>query len=214
MIDAQHGGFKLQPWDWDIYGEQVRKAKYDLDESQIKPYFELNSVLQNGVFFAANQLYGITFKERKDIPVYEPDVRVFDVIDANGKPLALFYCDYFKRDNKNGGAWMSEFVGQSNLLQRCRSSTTSPICRNRRPGSRRSSVSTMSRPCFTSSAMRCMASFPIRSIRVFQAPRRRATSLSFPRSSMNIGRSIPACSRITPGTTRPARPCPRSWWTR
>jgi peptidyl-dipeptidase Dcp len=116
VIDAQHGGFKLQPWDWDIYGEQVRKAKYDLDESQIKPYFELNSVLQNGVFFAANQLYGITFKERKDIPVYEPDVRVFDVIDANGKPLALFYCDYFKRDNKNGGAWMSEFVGQSRLL--------------------------------------------------------------------------------------------------
>ncbi len=116
MIDAQHGGFQLQPWDWDIYGEQVRKAKYDLDESQIKPYFELDSVLQNGVFFAANQLYGITFRERKDIPVYEPDVRVFDVIDANGKPLALFYCDYFKRDNKNGGAWMSEFVGQSKLL--------------------------------------------------------------------------------------------------
>jgi peptidyl-dipeptidase Dcp len=116
MIDAQHGGFQLQPWDWDIYGEQVRKAKYDLDESQIKPYFELDSVLQNGVFFAANQLYGITFRERKDIPVYEPDVRVFDVIDANGKPLALFYCDYFKRDNKNGGAWMSGFVGQSKLL--------------------------------------------------------------------------------------------------
>ncbi len=116
MIDAQHGGFQLQPWDWDIYGEQVRKAKYDLDESQIKPYFELDNVLQNGVFFAANQLYGITFRERKDIPVYEPDVRVFDVIDANGKPLALFYCDYFKRDNKNGGAWMSEFVGQSKLL--------------------------------------------------------------------------------------------------
>src|SRR5271170_1308247 len=116
VIDTQNGGFSLQPWDWDIYGEQVRKAKYDIDESQVKPYFELDSVLQNGVFFAANQLYGISFKERKDIPVYEPDVRVFDVIDANGKPLALFYCDYFKRDNKNGGAWMSEFVGQSKLL--------------------------------------------------------------------------------------------------
>jgi peptidyl-dipeptidase Dcp len=116
VIDAQHGGFGLQPWDWNFYGEQVRKTKYDLDEAQIKPYFELDSVLQNGVFFAAKQLYGITFKERRDIPVYEPDVRVFDVIDADGKPLALFYCDYFKRDNKNGGAWMSEFVGQSKLL--------------------------------------------------------------------------------------------------
>ncbi|HEY2678982.1 MAG TPA: peptidyl-dipeptidase Dcp [Steroidobacteraceae bacterium] len=116
VIDAQQDGFALQPWDWEFFGEQVRRAKYDLDESQIKPYFELNSVLQNGVFFAANQLYGITFKERKDIPVYEPDVRVFEVSDADGKPLALFYCDYFKRDNKNGGAWMSEFVGQSKLM--------------------------------------------------------------------------------------------------
>jgi peptidyl-dipeptidase Dcp len=116
VIDAQHGGFKLEAWDWDFYAEQVRKAKYDLDEAQIKPYFEINNVLENGVFYAANQLYGISFKERKDIPVYQSDVRVFDVIDADGKPLALFYCDYFKRDNKNGGAWMSNFVGQSKLL--------------------------------------------------------------------------------------------------
>ena len=116
VIDAQHGGFTLEAWDWDFYAEQVRKAKYDLDDAEVKPYFELNNVLENGVFYAANQLYGITFKERKDIPVYQPDVRVFDVIDADGKPLALFYCDYFKRDNKNGGAWMSTFVGQSKLL--------------------------------------------------------------------------------------------------
>ena len=116
LIDSQKAGFSLQAWDWDFYGEQVRKAKYDLDDAEIRPYFELNSVLQNGVFYAANQLYGITFKERKDIPVYEPDVRVFEVSDADGKPLALFYCDYFKRDNKNGGAWMSSFVGQSKLL--------------------------------------------------------------------------------------------------
>ena len=94
----------------------MRKAKYDLNDAEIKPYFEINNVLQNGVFFAATQLYGITFKERKDIPVYQPDVRVFEVSDVDGKPLALFYCDYFKRDNKNGGAWMSEFVGQSKLL--------------------------------------------------------------------------------------------------
>ncbi len=116
VIDAQHGGFTLEPWDWNFYAEQVRKAKYDLDESQVKPYFELNNVLENGVFYAAKQLYGITFKERHDIPVYNPDVRVFEVFDTDGKPLALWYCDYFKRDNKNGGAWMDEFVGQSKLL--------------------------------------------------------------------------------------------------
>jgi peptidyl-dipeptidase Dcp len=116
VIDAQHGGFAVEPWDWNFYSEQVRKAKYDLDEAQIKPYFEVNNVLENGVFYAANQLYGLTFKERKDIPVYQPDVRVFEVFDADGKPLALWYCDYFKRDNKNGGAWMDVFVGQSKLL--------------------------------------------------------------------------------------------------
>ena len=116
LIDSQKGGFKLEPWDWNFYAEQVRKAKYDMDEAQIKPYFELNNVLENGVFYAASQLYGITFKERKDIPVYNPDVRVFEVFDSNGQPLALCYCDYFKRDNKNGGAWMGNFVGQSKLL--------------------------------------------------------------------------------------------------
>ena len=118
LIDAQGGAFKLQPWDYQYYAEQVRKAKYDLDESQIKPYFELNSVLQNGVFYAANKLYGLTFRERHDIPVWHPDVRTFDVIDANGQPLALFYADYFKRDNKQGGAWMSSFVDQSRLTSK------------------------------------------------------------------------------------------------
>ena len=108
--------FQLEPWDWQLYAEQVRKAKYDLDEDQIKPYFELNDVLQNGVFYAANQLYGLTFKERHDIPVWQPDVRVFTVYDKDGSELGLFYCDYFKRDNKSGGAWMSNLVGQSKLL--------------------------------------------------------------------------------------------------
>ncbi|MEP6899239.1 MAG: peptidyl-dipeptidase Dcp [Rhodanobacter sp.] len=116
VIDRQHGGFKVEPWDWNFYSEQVRKAKYDLDESQIKPYFELDNVLQNGVFYAANQLYGLTFKERKDIPVYQPDVRVFEVFDKDGISMALFYCDYFKRDNKGGGAWMDNLVTQSKLL--------------------------------------------------------------------------------------------------
>ncbi|UPG86204.1 peptidyl-dipeptidase Dcp [Luteibacter aegosomatis] len=116
VIDQEKGGFQVQAWDWDHYAEKVRKAKYDLDESQIRPYFELDNVLQNGVFYAANQLYGLTFKERKDIPVYQPDVRVFEVFDKDGTSMALFYCDYFKRDNKNGGAWMSNFVDQSKLL--------------------------------------------------------------------------------------------------
>ncbi|MGC2404726.1 MAG: M3 family metallopeptidase [Acidobacteriaceae bacterium] len=106
----------VEPWDWDYYARQVRKAKFDIDEAQVKPYFEVNNVLENGVFYAANQLSGLSFHERKDIPVYHPDVRVFEVRDADGKPLALFYCDYFKRDNKNGGAWMSNLVGQSKLL--------------------------------------------------------------------------------------------------
>src|SRR5438477_8183039 len=116
LIDAEKGGFKLGPADWEYYAEKVRKAEYDLDDSQIKPYFELEHVLHDGVFFAANKLYGITFKERKDLPVYQPDVRVFEVFDANGKSLALFYADYFQRSNKDGGAWQDSFVDQSSLL--------------------------------------------------------------------------------------------------
>ena len=116
VIDRQKGGFKLTAYDWDHYVEQVRKEKYDLDENQIKPYFELNSVLKNGVFFAATKLYGITFKERTDLPVYQEDVKVFELFEENGTSIGLFYCDYFKRDNKNGGAWMSNLVGQSGLF--------------------------------------------------------------------------------------------------
>jgi peptidyl-dipeptidase Dcp len=116
LLDAQQSEGAVQPWDWAYYSEQVRKAKYNIDQAQVKPYFELNQVLLNGVFYAANQLYGLTFTERTDIPVYHPDVQVFEVRDADGKPLALFYCDNFKRDNKNGGAWMSNLVGQSKLL--------------------------------------------------------------------------------------------------
>jgi len=116
LIDQQHGGFTLEPSDWDHYAEQVRKARYALDTNQVKPYFELNRVLQDGVFYAANQLYGLTFKERHDLPVYQPDVRVFEVFDKDGSHLGLFYCDYFKRDNKNGGAWMDILAVQSKLL--------------------------------------------------------------------------------------------------
>jgi peptidyl-dipeptidase Dcp len=116
LINSEKGGFELQPWDWDFYSEQVRKAKYDLNEAEVRPYFEIHTVLENGVFYAANQLYGLTFKERKDIPVWHADVHVYEVMEADGKPLALFYCDYYKRDNKNGGAWMGSLVRQSKLL--------------------------------------------------------------------------------------------------
>ena len=116
LIDTQHGGFALAPWDWQYYAEQVRSAQYALDEEQIKPYLELDRVLEDGVFYAANQLYGLTFKERKDLPVYHPDVRVFEVFDADSTPIGLFYTDYFKRDNKQGGAWTGSYVEGSPLL--------------------------------------------------------------------------------------------------
>jgi peptidyl-dipeptidase Dcp len=115
-IDKDGTHFDLKPWDWQRYGEKVRKARYDLDEDQLKPYFELNKVLTDGVFYAAHQLYGVSFKRRTDVPVYQPDVMVYEVFDKDGARLGLMYFDYFKRDNKSGGAWMSNFVGQSKLL--------------------------------------------------------------------------------------------------
>jgi peptidyl-dipeptidase Dcp len=116
LIVQQHGDFRLEPWDWDFYAAQVRKARFDVDVNQIKPFFELNRVLEDGVFYAAHELYGITFKERHDFPVYHPDVRVFEVFDKSGSHLGLVYFDYFRRDNKNGGAWMDTLVVQSRLL--------------------------------------------------------------------------------------------------
>jgi peptidyl-dipeptidase Dcp len=117
-IDAVGGGFAAAPWDWDFYAEQVRKAKYDLNEQEIRPYFEANRVLVDGVFYAATRLYGIAFAERHDLPVWAPDVRVYEIFNADRSHLALFYVDLWKRDNKRGGAWMSSFVRQSKLLGR------------------------------------------------------------------------------------------------
>jgi peptidyl-dipeptidase Dcp len=116
LVDRQQGGFALEPWDWQYYAEQVRKEQYDLDAAQLKPYFELDRVLHDGVFFAAHELYGLTFRERTDLPVYHPDVRVFEVFDADGSSMALFYTDWFTRDNKIGGAWENAFVEGSGLL--------------------------------------------------------------------------------------------------
>lgn len=120
MIDAEQKAagqpsFQLQPWDWAYYTEKVRKARYDFDENQLKPYFEMRSVLENGVFYAANKLYGLTFKERTDLPKYHPDTWTYDVFDADGKRLAIFIFDPYARPSKRGGAWMNTYVAQSAL---------------------------------------------------------------------------------------------------
>lgn len=117
LINAQGDDFQLEASDWNFYAEQVRKAKYDLDEAEIKPYFEVRTVLEKGVFYAAEQLYGITFKTRSDLPVYHPDVVAYEVFDHDGTSLAIYYLDFYTRDNKRGGAWMNNFVDQSHLLQ-------------------------------------------------------------------------------------------------
>jgi peptidyl-dipeptidase Dcp len=116
IVDQEKGGFQIASWDWDFYSEKVRKARYQFDESEVRPYYELNHVLTDGVFFAAGKLYGLTFKERHDLPVYHPDVRVWEVFDANGQPLALFLGDYYARPSKRGGAWMTAYVQQSGLF--------------------------------------------------------------------------------------------------
>ncbi len=107
---------EVQPWDWNYYAEKVRKAEYNIDESEVRPYFELDRVLKDGVFHTMEKLFGITFEERNDLPVYHPDVRTFNVYDENGEQIGLFYADYFERDSKRGGAWMNSFVSQSHLL--------------------------------------------------------------------------------------------------
>ncbi|WP_229413234.1 M3 family metallopeptidase [Massilia violaceinigra] len=116
VIDLEKGGFKVGAADWAFYTDKVRAQRFNFDANQLKPYFELDNVLVNGVFFAAEKLYGLKFKERKDLPVYHADVRVYDVFDANGKQLAIFLADMYARSNKQGGAWMNEYVSQSGLM--------------------------------------------------------------------------------------------------
>jgi peptidyl-dipeptidase Dcp len=115
-IKADGQSFTLEPWDWAYYAEKVRAQKYGLDEAAIRPYFEFESVLQNGLFHTMNKLYGITMKERKDLPLYFKEVRTFDVLDADGSQIGIIYLDYFTRDSKRGGAWMDSFVDQTDLL--------------------------------------------------------------------------------------------------
>jgi peptidyl-dipeptidase Dcp len=116
LIDAQKGGFKLEPWDWQFYSEQLRKAKYALDDTQIRPYFELDRVRKDGVFFAAHQMYGVTIKPRTDLPVYQPDVHAWEVFDGDGSSIGIIYTDDYARESKHGGAWMNSYNDQSDLL--------------------------------------------------------------------------------------------------
>ena len=116
LLDRDVKGARLEAWDWTFYEQKLRKQRYDFDDSVVKPYFELNRVIQDGVFWAANQIYGISFKERHDLPVYQDDVRVWDVIDIDGSQLGIFIGDYYKRDDKQGGAWMNAYVPQSGLF--------------------------------------------------------------------------------------------------
>ena len=117
LIKASGEDFTVQPWDWQYYAEQVRKQRYNIDESAIKQYFEFNRVLEDGVFFTMNRLFGVRFEQRTDLPVYHPEVKTYEVFDEQGNSLAIFYADYFARASKRGGAWMSSFVTQSKLLQ-------------------------------------------------------------------------------------------------
>ncbi|MCC5878574.1 MAG: M3 family metallopeptidase [Idiomarina sp.] len=118
MIEREGGDFDVQPWDWAYYAEMVRQERYDLNEDEVREYFEFNRVLHDGVFYTMNRLYGITFERRDDLPAYHPNVEVYEVFDHDGTSMAIFYADYFAREGKRGGAWMSSFVGQSHLLEK------------------------------------------------------------------------------------------------
>ncbi len=117
MIDAEGGDFELAAWDWAYYAEKLREERYQFDENQLRPYFEVNNVMQNGLFYAAEQIYGLSFQERFDLPVYQEDVRVFEVFEEDGSTLAFFIMDLYARSSKRGGAWMNAYVSQSTLLE-------------------------------------------------------------------------------------------------
>ena len=210
LAQSQGASFPPTAADWNFYSEQIRKTRYALDNDQLKPYFEFNKVLNDGVFYAANQLYGLTFTKRTDMPTWNPDMQVFEVHDQDGKPLALFYIDPWKRDNKAGGAWMSNLVNQSYMRG------TQPVVFNVEnftkpaPGQPAlisfDDVTTM----FHEFGHALHGMFAARPIRHCRAPMSPATSSSSRRSSTRIGRSIPRCCRTTPSITRPASRLPQA----
>jgi peptidyl-dipeptidase Dcp len=207
VIDEQQGGFAAQAWDWSWYAEQVRRAKYDLDESQVAPYFALNTVLNEGVFFAANRLFGIRFVERTDIPVYHPDVRVWEIFDQNDEGLALFYGDFFARDSKSGGAWMGNFIEQSTLL------STKPViynvCNYQKPAAGQAALLSWDDviTLFMSLVIRCMVCSPASAMPLFRVPIRRVISLNSRHRLMSTGQAIRRCSRVLRAIIRPVNRC-------
>ena len=157
MIAGEGGNFRVAPWDWRFYAEKQRKAEFDLDEGETKPYFQLERMIE-AAFHTANRLFGLTFTERRDIKLYHPDARAWTVAGKGGEPVALFIGDYFARPSKRSGAWMSSFRDQEkldgavlpiivNVLNFAKAGENEPVC----------SVSTTRGPCSTNSAMRCMA---------------------------------------------------------
>ena len=205
IIDAEKGGFKVAAHDWAFYTDKVRAARYAFDENQLKPYFELDSVLVKGVFFAAEKLYGLTFKERRDLPVYHPDVRVFDVFDADGKQISIFLADMYARSNKQGGAWMNAYVPQSSLLG------AMPVVANHlnipKPPAGEPTLLTVDevKTAFHEFGHACMACCQTSNIRASRAPMSRATSSSTHRRSTKCGWSSRPSWPTTPGITKPAR---------
>lgn len=207
VIDKQQGGFSAQPWDWAFYAEQVRREKFDLDEAQLKPYFELNTVLNEGVFWTANQLFGIKFVERFDIPVYHPDVRVWEIFDHNGVGLALFYGDFFARDSKSGGAWMGNFVEQSTLNE------THPViynvCNYQKPAAGEPALLLWDDviTLFHEFGHTLHGLLPASVMPRFPAPTRRVILSNFRRKSTNTGQRIRRYSLATPGIIRAGQQC-------
>ena len=205
LAKSQGATFQPTPADWNFYAEQIRKQRYALNAEDTKPYFEFNKVLTDGVFYAANQLYGLTFTERKDIPTWSPDMRVFQVNDQDGKQLAIFMIDPWKRDNKSGGAWMSNLVNQSYLRG------TKPVVFNvenfTKPAAGQPALISLDdvTTMFHEFGHALHGMFARRPIRRCRARAWRATSSSSPRSSMRTGRSIRRSCRITRSIIRPDR---------
>lgn len=211
VIDEEQGGFTAEAWDWAYYAEQVRRAKYDLDESQLKPYFELNTVLHQGVFWTANQLFGITFVERFDIPVYHPDVRVWEIFDHDGVGLALFYGDFFARDSKSGGAWMGNFVEQSTLTDS--RPVIYNVCNYQKPAAGQPAllfwddVITL----FHEFAIRFTVCSPHNATPHCLVRIRRVILWSFRRKLTSTGQAIPECLRVSPAITPAGKKCPKRY---
>lgn len=207
VIDDEQGGFTVQAWDWAFYAERVRQAKYALDESQIKPYFALNNVLHDGVFWTASQLFGIRFVERFDIPVYHPDVRVWEIFDHTGEGMALFYGDFFARDSKQGGAWMGNFVEQS--YEFASRPVIYNVCNYQKPSHGGAALLSWDDviTLFHEFGHTLHGRLPVSATPRCPGPIPRVILLSSRRKSMSTGPATRRCLPTMPAITRPANRC-------